>query len=157
LITLSTITEELGGNMTDDELARLLDVVRTPEKPRPTPEERIQLLEDHRRPTDLVMAYGWPRDARLWDELPERYTDDFERVLVGTPDEHLVGKEALRERYFAPVLPRKGGDGGPPPATQINAYEIRHMIHPPVVRVDDDGTHATVAAVYSIVATNGDG
>lgn len=143
--------------MTDDELALLLDVVRTPETPRATLEERIALLEDHRRLTDLVMTYGWLCDARLWDELLELYTDDFERILVGTLDEHLVGKEVLRERYFAPVLPRKGGVGGPPPATQINSYEIRHMIHPPVVRVDDDGNHATVAAVYSIVATSGDG
>jgi hypothetical protein len=143
--------------MTDDELALLLDVARTPERPRTTTEERLQLLEDHRTITDLVMIYGWLCDARRWDELLELYTDDFERFLLGTLEEHLVGKEILRERYFAPVLPNRDGKGGPPPAAQINSYELRHMIHPPVVRVADDGQTATVAAVYSIVATSGDG
>lgn len=143
--------------MTDDELAMLLDVVRTPERSRDTLEERIQLIEDHRRISDLVMAYGWLCDARLWDELLELYTDDFERFLVGTLEEHLVGKEILRERYVSPVLPHSDGKGGPPPASQINSYEIRHMIHPPVIRVADDSQTATVAAVYSIVATDGDG
>jgi hypothetical protein len=143
--------------MTDDELAMLLDVARTKERPRTTVEDRLQLLEDQRTITDLVMTYGWLCDARRWDELLELYTDDFERFLVGTLEEHLVGKEILRERYFAPVLPNKGGRGGPPPAEQINSYELRHMIHPPVVRVSDDGQTATVAAVYSIVATSGDG
>jgi hypothetical protein len=143
--------------MTDDELAMLLDVVRTPERPRETLEEKVALIEDKQRLNDLVLAYGWLCDARRWDELLELYTDDFERFLVGTLEEHLVGKEVLRERYFAPVLPRKGDGSGPPPASQINTYEIRHMIHPAVVRVDDDNVHATVAAVYSIVATTGDG
>jgi hypothetical protein len=143
--------------MNDAELDLLLEVVRTPETPRTTLEARIAHLEDVRAIQDLVLAYGWLCDARRWDELLDLYTDDFERFLVGTLEEHLVGKEVLRERYEAPVLPRKGGDGGPPPASQVNAYEIRHMIHPPVVRVSDDGTEATAAAVYSIVATSGDG
>jgi hypothetical protein len=143
--------------MTDEEIARLLDVVRTPERPREDLEGRIAVLEDQRRITELVLTYGWLCDARRWDELLELYTDDFERFLVGTLEEHLVGKEVLRERYLAPVLPRKGDGAGPPPAAQINAYEIRHMIHPPVVRVSDDGDEATAAATYSIVATSGDG
>jgi ketosteroid isomerase-like protein len=143
--------------MNDAEIALLLDVVRAPEKPRTSLEARLTHLEDVRSIQDLVLAYGWLCDARRWDELLDLYTDDFERFLVGTLEEHLVGKEALRERYEAPVLPRKGGAGGPPPASQVNAYEIRHMIHPPVVRVSDDGNEATAAAVYSIVATSGDG
>jgi hypothetical protein len=143
--------------MTDDELALLLAVVRTPERPRTTLDERVRLLEDHRRIADLVMVYGWLCDARRWDELLDLYTDDFERILVGTLDEHLKGKDVLRERYERPVLPRKGGEGGPPPAEQLNAYELRHMIHPPVIRVSDSGDHATAAAVYSMVATSGNG
>jgi hypothetical protein len=143
--------------MNDAEIEMLLEVVRTPERPRATLEERIQLIEDHRQLHDLVLTYGWLCDARRWDELLDLYTDDFERFLVGTLEEHLVGKEVLRERYESPVLPRKGGEGGPPPAAQVNTYEIRHLIHPPLVRVSDDGLGATVAAVYSIVATTGDG
>jgi hypothetical protein len=143
--------------MTDDEIAMLLEVVNTPERPRERLEDRIQLIEDRRRIGDLVMAYGWLCDARRWDELLELYTDDFERVLLGTLDERVKGKPALRELYLRPALPRKGGDGGPPPAEVINSYEIRHLIHPPVIRISDGGDEATVAAVYSIVATSGDG
>jgi hypothetical protein len=143
--------------MTDDELARLLDVVRTPERPGDTLEERVALLEDHRRLVDLVMLYGWLCDARRWDELLEHYTDDFERTLLGTLQEHVKGKEALRELYLRPALPRQGDRSGPPPAEQINTYELRHLIHPPVVRIADDRATAVVAAVYSLVATSGDG
>lgn len=144
--------------MTDDEIALLLEVVDTPERPRETLEERVQVAEDHRAIHDLVMAYGWLCDARRWDELLDLYTDDFERVLAGTLHEVARGKEALRRLYEAPALPRAGGtQGGPPDATRINRYEIRHLIHPPVIRIGDTGTDATAAAVYSIVATAGDG
>ena len=39
----------------------------------------------------------------------------------------------------------------------INTYELRHLIHPPVIRISDDNETATVAAVYSLVASSGDG
>jgi hypothetical protein len=144
--------------MKDDELDRVLDVVRTVERPRKNVEERLELLEDHRVIADLVMAYGWLCDRRQWDELLELYTDDFERTLLGTLNEKVKGKEKLRELYLRPVLPRAGdGVAGPPPVSQILTYELRHLIHPPVIRVSDDGQTATVAAVYSLVATSGDG
>lgn len=142
--------------MRDAELDQLLDVVLTPEAPRTTLDDRLTLQEDHRRIADLVMLYGWLCDRRRWDELLTYYTDDFERTLSGTLNERVKGKEKLRELYFRPVLPRDGA-GGPPPADQINSYELRHLIHPPVIRVSDDNTTAIVAAVYSLVATSGDG
>src|SRR3990170_9147802 len=95
-----------------EELELVLDVVRRPESPRESLEARVTLLEDHRQIADLVMMYGWLCDARLWDELLDLYTDDFERFLLGTLDEHLVGKEALRSAYERPGLPRTGGKGG---------------------------------------------
>jgi hypothetical protein len=140
-----------------DELAAILDVVSLPERPRTSLDERVQLLEAHRAITDLVMLYGWLCDARRWDELLEHYTDDFERTLLGTLDEKVQGKDRMRELYERPQLPRSGDSAGPPPADQINTYELRHLSHPPVVRLADDGQTATVAAVYSLVASSGDG
>lgn len=139
------------------ELELVLDVVRRPERPRSSLEERVTLLEDHRQITDLVMAYGWLCDARLWDELLDLYTDDFERFLLGTLDEHLVGKEALRRAYESPMLPRADGKGGLSRDLLPESLEIRHMIHPPVTRVSDAGDHAIVAAVYGLVVTSGEG
>jgi hypothetical protein len=125
--------------MNDAELGRILDVVRLQERPRQTLEERVALIEDHRALTDLVMLYGWLCDGRLWDELLDNYTEDFERTLLGTLDEKVKGKENILPLYVSPVLPRKDGDdAGPPPASQISTYELRHLIHPPVIRVSDD-------------------
>ena len=137
----------------------ILDVARRTERPRTTVEERVDAIEARRTIHDLVMLYGWLCDARLWDELLDHYTDDFERTLLGTLDEHVKGKEAIRPLYEAPKLPRAEGsaNAGPPAAAQLQSYELRHMIHPPVIRVADDGRTATVAAVYSLVASRGDG
>ena len=143
--------------MTDDELAQLIAVVQTPERPRTTLEERVELLEAHRALSDLVLLYGMLCDGRRWDELLDLYTDDFERTLLGTLDEKVKGKENIRPLYVSPVLPRSGDDVGPPPADRIGTYELRHMIHPAVTRVSDDGRRATVASVYSLVASTGDG
>jgi ketosteroid isomerase-like protein len=143
----------------DRELNMILDVARLIERPRTTLEDRVEAIEARRTIHDLVMLYGWLCDARLWDELLDHYTDDFERTLLGTLDEHVKGKEAIRPLYVAPQLPRKEGsaNAGPAPASQLQSYELRHLIHPPVIRLADDGQTATVAAVYSLVASSGDG
>lgn len=143
--------------MTDDELDELIEVVRRPEQPGGTLAERVDLQEDRRAIADLVMAYGWLCDRRRWDDLLALYTDDITRTLRGTLDERVQGKDKLRELYERPVLPRSGDAAGPPPAAQIGQYELRHLIHPPVIRISDDRQEATVAAVYSLVATSGDG
>lgn len=144
--------------MTNDELDELIAVVLTAERPRESLEDRVALIEDHRRITDLVMLYGWLCDRRRWDDLLDYYTEDFERHLRGTLNESVKGKEKLRELYLRPVLPRAAaGAAAPPGADVIGAYELRHLIHPPVIRVADDGRTASVAAVYSLVASSGDG
>jgi hypothetical protein len=144
--------------MTDEELDRLIAVALQPERERKTLEERVQLLEDHLRISDLVMLYGWLCDRRDWDELLDHYTDDFERTLLGTLNETAKGKERLRELYVKPELPRKdGSSGAPPPAAQIAGFELRHLIHPPVIRIGDDHRTATAAASYSLVVSTGDG
>ena len=143
--------------MKDAELDQLIAVVETPQRQPDSLEERLRLVEDHRQITDLVMLYGWLCDRRRWDDLLSYYTDDFERTLSGTLNEKVKGKEKLRELYIRPVLPRSGDAAGPPPADIIKTYELRHLIHPPVIRVSDDGQTASVAAVYSLVATQGDG
>jgi hypothetical protein len=148
----------IGGCVVNkEELAELLDVVRLPERRRDTLEERLDAAEARREIADLVMLYGWLCDAGEWDELLGHYTDDFERTLLGTLDEKVKGKDKMRELYVRPVLPRKGDRPGPPSAERIGSYEVRHLIHPPVIRLADDGRTAKVAAAYSIVATSGDG
>lgn len=140
--------------MQRDEIEQILDVFRRPERPRTTVEERLAAIEDRTRVREILMAYGYLCDARLWDELLDLYTDDVERVLAGTLTENIKGKEELRKVYEQPVLPRAGGDA--PPAATINVYEVRHLIVGDIVRLGDDGETAWAAASYSLVASTGD-
>lgn len=139
------------------ELDQIINVALMREATPESIEGRVALAEDHRKIGDLVMLYGWLCDRRRWDDLLEYYTDDFERTLAGTLAEKVKGKDKMRELYVRPVLPRAGNAEGPPPVEQFSTYEIRHMIHPPVIRVSTDKHTATAAAVYSLVVTNGDG
>ncbi|HEX7096171.1 MAG TPA: nuclear transport factor 2 family protein [Acidimicrobiales bacterium] len=141
--------------MTDDELAQLLAVACAAEDEPADPDERVQRLEDRRRIVELLIEYGLREDASRWDELLDLCTDDVERVLAGSLDERVTGKEALRAVLLAPVMPRKSGVGAAPPPEQVLAYEVRHLIDQPVVRVHGDT--ATVVASYSLLATTGDG
>jgi len=83
--------------MNDEEMRVLLEVVQRPERPRATPEERLQALEDRSAIRALIMAYGYLCDARRWDDLLALYTDDIERVLAGSLTERVRGKAALRQ------------------------------------------------------------
>jgi hypothetical protein len=141
----------------------LVEVALRIERPRTTLEERTQLLEDKEAVRDLIMQYGFLCDAGRWDELLDLYTDDIERVLTGSLDEHVRGKEALRELYDNPVLPvREDGDGAEPASrlqspTGGGERAARHMISTNVVRVSDDGAEAWASVQYSLVLTRIDG
>lgn len=138
--------------MQDDELAQILDIVLRPETPRRTIEDRIQAIEDREAIRQVLMAYAFLCDARRWDELLELYTDDIVRVLGGTLAERVQGKEELRKLYVAPALPH-AGEGEAPPATQLNTYELRHLVVDDLVRLDDSGTRGWAVAGYSLVAS----
>jgi hypothetical protein len=135
------------------EVEALLEVVLAPEAPRTTPEARIQALEDREAIRDLIIVYGYLCDARRWDELLDLYTDDIERVLAGSLVEQVKGKAALREKLLAPTLERRSGDGGPPPPERLAALGLCHLMASDVIRLSDDGTAASAAVHYTMVAT----
>ncbi len=147
--------------MRKEEHDALVEVALRTERPRTTLEERTQLLEDKEAVRDLIMQYGFLCDAGRWDELLDLYTDDIERVLTGSLDEHVRGKEALRKLYDNPVLPVR--DDGAEPASRLQSptgggeRAARHMISTNVVRVSDDGAEAWASVQYSLVLTRIDG
>lgn len=142
--------------MNGDEMRALLDVVQRPERARVNPEERLQALEDRNAVRALIMEYGYLCDARRWDDLLALYTDDIERVLAGSLTERVQGKAALREKLVAPTLERRSGGGEPPPPEQLEALGLRHLMASDVVRLGDDGSTATAAVQYQLVATADD-
>jgi SnoaL-like domain len=135
------------------EIDALLEVVTRRERPRTTPDERITAVEDRRTIRDLIMVYGYLCDARRWDDLVALYTDDIERVLAGSLTERVQGKATLREKLVSPTLKRTDGDGTAPPPEYLVTLGLRHLMASDVIRLSDDGTTATAAVQYTMVAT----
>jgi ketosteroid isomerase-like protein len=140
--------------MDDAEVDALLAVVQRQERARTTTEDRLRAIEDREAIRALIMTYGYLCDARRWDELLDLYTDDIERVLAGSLVERVRGKADLRAKLVAPTLERRTGDGAPPPPEQLEALGLRHLMASDVIRLGDDGTTATAAVQYQMVATS---
>ncbi len=138
--------------MQDAELDQIIEIFERPDRACATVEERLRAVEDREAIRQVLVGYGFLCDARRWDQLLEYYTDDIVRVLGGTLEERVEGKEELRKLYVAPALPH-AGDGEAPPAEQLNTYELRHLITADFVRLDDDVNRGWVAASYSLVAS----
>lgn len=133
----------------DAERQQLIDVLRRPPLAPAGIEERVRLIEDRMEIEGLIHRYGYLCDFRLWDELMDLYTDDIERVLGGTLVERVKGKDELRAKYEQLPLPNRDGNG-PPPADQLNSYEIKHLITGIVL--DVRGDEASAVARYTISA-----
>jgi hypothetical protein len=145
---------EIGsGDVNAAEIDALLEVVTRNERPRTNPDDRVTALEDRRAIRDLIMVYGYLCDARRWDDLLALYTDDIERVLAGSLTERVRGKAALREKLVSPTLERTDGDGAAPPPEYLVTLRLRHLMASDVIRLSDDGTSATAAVQYTMVAT----
>jgi ketosteroid isomerase-like protein len=138
----------------------LVSVLLRPERERTTLDERVQLLEDKEAIRDVIMQYGFLCDAGRWDDLLKLYTDDIERVLAGSLDEHVQGKDALLQLYLNPVLPVRDADNTPKSRLQSptkGERAARHLISTHAIRVSDDGTEAWASAQYGLVLTSIDG
>jgi hypothetical protein len=94
----------------------------------------------------LIHRYGYLEDFRMWDELLELYTDDVERVLGGTLEQHVAGKEALRALYESLTLPGERAAS----FSQLASLEVKHLITGIVVRLGGD--EASAVARYTISA-----
>lgn len=142
--------------MDDDGLAALLDVLKAPERPRSTVEERLTAAEDRAAIRDLIMRYGYLEDARRWDDMLDLYTDDIERVLAGSLVETVQGKAALRDRLVTPVMASKSGKEQAASAERLEQLGLRHLMAGEVIRLSDDGTTAVAGLQYTLVATRDD-
>jgi hypothetical protein len=139
----------------DGERDEVLDVVATPSPPSPAANDRLAARlaasEDRAEIRDLIMRYGYLEDARRWDDMLDLYTDDIERVLAGSLVETIRGKEALRERLVTPVMEAKSGVAAASRA-QVERLPLRHLVTSVVVRLRGDGSNASAAAQYVLVA-----
>jgi 3-phenylpropionate/cinnamic acid dioxygenase small subunit len=127
-----------------------LEVINMVERPPKTAEERITRLADKEAILDILMRYSHYCDTAQWDSVLDLYTDDVERVLTGTLEERVRGKEVLRKLYLQPVLPRKA-DGKP--SGQTSGLKIRHFIGTPIVRLSEDGREAFLTSYFTLFAS----
>ena len=131
-----------------------LDIVRMEDKVPKDLAERIVRLEAKEAILDVLMQYAHLCDAYDWDGVLSLCTDDIERILGGTLEETVQGKEALRDRYLKPSL-KRASDGATVPS--LAADKVYHMIATPVVRISDDGNEAWSAQYYAVVSIKDSG
>ena len=129
------------------------EVIRILEREPQTLEERVARLEAKEAIHDLMMRYGHVSDARDTEGVLALYTEDVERVLTGTLDERVQGKETLRELYSNPVLPTKDGRtlGEASRYKRGHRTTIRHMFAAPIVRLSDDGDEGWLTSYFTLV------
>jgi hypothetical protein len=139
----------------DGEARALLAAATRPERPRADLAARVALAEARHEIRDLIMVYGYLEDARRWDDMLALYTDDIERVLAGSLVETVRGKAALRARLVDPVMAAKSGAAAASRA-EVEQLGLRHLMFGEVIRIGDDGTTATAAVQYVLVATRDD-
>lgn len=121
------------------------------ERPRSTPEEQIQFLADKQRITELVHEYAFACDSRGWDILEEIYDADIERIMSGTLNETVKGRDALIGLHKNPALPRaEGVEMEKRDLSKIKGLEIRHLIGTLITRVADDNQHAWALCHYQM-------
>lgn len=132
--------------ISDAERGQMQEVLAPDDVGSPDAESRWRALTDRLEIEALIHRYGYLEDFRMWDELLDLYTDDVERVLGGTLEQHVAGKEALRALYESLTLP---GDRARS-YSQIASLEVKHFISGIVVQARGD--EASAVARYTISA-----
>ncbi len=130
----------------------LLGIVGRP-RPRPADADAlVRLLDDEAALRDLIMRYAFLQDLGRFDEFLALCTDDVERVLSGTLDQHARGKDDLRAKLAEPVT--VAGEHAVLAPADVRS---RHLITDEVIRVADDGAHAAAVAQFAVVLTPAQG
>jgi hypothetical protein len=130
-----------------------LEIIRKKERLPRELTKRVLRLEAKEAILDLQMQYAHLCDAHDWDGVLALCTDDVERVLGGSLNEVVKGKESLRDRYLNPQL-KRASDGATVPSLAVD--KVYHMTVPPVVRISEDGKKAWSTQYYSIVSIKED-
>jgi len=121
------------------------------ERPRTTVDEKLQFLSDKMRIQEMIHEYAFACDSRGWDILERLYDENIERVMTGTLDETVKGRDNLIGLHAKPALPRREGVVAPPrDLTKIVGLEIRHLIGTQIVRIADDDQSAWALCHYQM-------
>jgi len=121
------------------------------ERPRVGLEEKLELVIDKQRIVEMINEYAFACDSRQWDVLRELYDENIERVMSGTLNETVRGRDTLIGLHANPALPRaKGVEMEKRDLTKIKGLEIRHLVATQMVRIGDDNQSAWALCHYQM-------
>ncbi|MBO9696894.1 MAG: nuclear transport factor 2 family protein [Sphingopyxis sp.] len=137
--------------MLHDAYACWRDLTPAIERERTSIEDKLQILSDKMRIQEMIHEYAFACDSRAWDVLERLYDANIERVMKGTLDETVQGRDQLIGLHAKPALPRREGVVAPPrDLSKIQGLEIRHLIGTQVVRIADDDQNAWALCHYQM-------
>jgi hypothetical protein len=124
------------------------------ERHRMTLEEKLQLVIDKQRIVEMINEYAFACDSRQWDVLQELYDEGIERVMSGTLNATVRGRDTLIGLLANPALPRAEGVEGVETEkrdlNEIDGLEIRHLIATQLVRIGNDNRKAWALCHYQM-------
>ena len=127
------------------------ETVPVRERDRQGLEGKLTLVIDKQRVVEMINEYAFACDSRQWDVLLELYDENIERVMTGTLNETVRGRDTLIGLHANPALPRaKGVEMEKRDLTKIKGLEIRHLIGTQMVRVSDDNQSAWALCHYQM-------
>jgi hypothetical protein len=134
-----------------DAYSRWRELTPAIERTRTTIDEKLQFLSDKTRIQEMIHEYAFACDSRGWDVLERLYDENIERVMTGTLDETVKGRDNLIGLHAKPALPRREGVVAPPrDLSKIVGLEIRHLIGTQMVRISDDDQSAWALCHYQM-------
>ena len=137
--------------MLADAYAKWRELAPRHERQRMTLEEKLQLVIDKQRIVEMINEYAFACDSRQWDVLEELYDEDIERVMSGTLNETVRGRDMLIGLHANPALPRaEGVEMEKRDLTKIKGLEIRHLIGTQMVRISNDNRKAWALCHYQM-------
>src|SRR6202142_1697420 len=95
--------------MLSDAYKRWRELAPAHERGRSGLEEKLQLVIDKQRIVEMINEYAFACDSRQWDVLRELYDENIERVMSGTLNETVRGRDTLIGLHANPALPRAEG------------------------------------------------
>lgn len=121
------------------------------ERARTGAEDKLQFVIDKQRIIEMINEYAFACDSRFWDVLEELYDENIERIMTGTLNETVRGRDNLIDLHANPVLPRaEGVEMGKRDLSKIKGLEIRHLIGTQMTRVSDDNQKAWALCHYQM-------
>jgi SnoaL-like domain len=146
----------MTAGYSDQEILDLvLEVAREEEPPCHTVEEAVRRLESREAIRNVMRAYCFYEDQHRWDEVVTLFTESCERIMAGTLQQTLKGRDELRAASGAPLqrTDERWGEGAS--RETLAATSFRHLLVTEMIKIKPDNRVARLVGYCQVVATRG--